>query len=75
MRSESLRLARGALVRLDASRGVEVSVRCGRVWITQERDARDLWLTAGESVQLEGEGLALIEADRDAHVRIERVHN
>jgi hypothetical protein len=71
---ESLALARGDLVRLDAARGVDVSVESGRVWITQERDARDLWLTAGDSVHLDGQGLALLEADRHAHVRIEQGH-
>jgi ferric-dicitrate binding protein FerR (iron transport regulator) len=72
---ESLALARGELVRLDAACGVKVSVDSGRVWITQESDPRDLWLTAGESVHLDGEGLALLEADRHAHVRIAHCHN
>jgi hypothetical protein len=71
----SLALARGELVRLDAAGGVDVSVESGRVWITQERDPRDLWLTAGESVHLDGAGLALLEADRRSHVRIRQVHN
>ena len=68
----NLALARGDLVRLDAGRGVEVACDSGRVWITQERDPRDLWLTAGQSVRLGGRGLALLEADRQAHVRIAR---
>ena len=70
MSGESHALARGALLRLDAARGVEISVDSGRVWITRESDPRDLWLTAGESVHLAGGGLALLEADRQAHVRI-----
>jgi hypothetical protein len=72
---ESLALARGELVRLDAVRGVDVSCQSGRVWITQERDPRDVWLTAGESVHLSGAGLALLEADGQSHVRIEQGHN
>ena len=75
MTIESLALARGELVRLDAGRGVDVSCESGRIWITQERDPRDLWLSAGESVHLSGDGLALLEADRHAHVRIEQGHN
>jgi len=67
-----LALARGELLRLDASCGLEVACDSGRVWITQERDARDLWLTAGQSVRLGGRGLALLEADRQARVRIAR---
>ena len=66
----SFDLARGELLRLDAGPGVDVSCDAGRVWITQERDARDLWLNAGESVHLAGRGLALLEADRTARVRI-----
>jgi ferric-dicitrate binding protein FerR (iron transport regulator) len=67
---ESVALARGELLRLDAACGVDVSVESGRVWITQESNPRDVWLTAGESVHLDGEGLALLEADRQARVRI-----
>ena len=70
-----VRLAQGELLRLDAFRGIDVSCESGRVWITQERCLRDVWLTAGESVHLHGRGLALLEADRHAHVRIARGHN
>ena len=70
----TLALARGEVLRLDAGRGVEVACDSGRLWITQERDPRDLWLTAGERIHLTGRGLALLEADRDAHVRIEQGH-
>ncbi len=72
MRVASFDLARGELLRLDAAPGVDVSCDAGRVWITQERDSRDLWLNAGESVHLAGWGLALLEADRSARVRIAR---
>ena len=73
--AKSLCLARGELLRLDAARGMSVSCESGRVWITQERDPRDLWLSAGESVHLSGQGLALLEAERHAHVRIAQGHN
>ena len=68
-------LARGELLRLDTARGLRVAVESGRIWITQESDPRDVWLAAGESVQLCGAGLSLLEADRHAHVRIEQGHN
>jgi hypothetical protein len=67
-----LALARGEVLRLDAARGVDVACESGRVWITQERCARDVWLSPGESVHLHGRGLALLEADQAAHVRIEQ---
>jgi hypothetical protein len=68
----SFDLARGELLRLDAWPGVDVCCDAGRVWITQERDARDVWLNAGESVHLAGRGLALLEADLSARVRVAR---
>ena len=70
--TRTLALARGELARLDAALGVDVACESGRVWITQERSLRDVWLIAGESVHLQGHGLALLEADRHAHVRIAR---
>jgi Protein of unknown function (DUF2917) len=64
-------LGAGELARLERAAGLEVACESGRVWITEERDAADLWLDAGQSVRLRGSGLALIEATDAARVRIE----
>jgi hypothetical protein len=59
-----LALAAGELVRLDAAQGVEVACESGRLWITEEAQPRDVWLSAGESVRLQGRGVAVLEALR-----------
>jgi hypothetical protein len=68
----SLRLVldAGELVRFDAARGVEVACESGRLWITEEDQARDVFLDEGQSVRLSGRGVALLEAVRQTRVRI-----
>ena len=63
-----LELAAGELVRLEAPGAIEVWCEAGRVWLTEEESARDVWLTAGQRATLAGNGLALLEAVRDARV-------
>jgi len=43
--------------------GCTVMCCAGTVWITQENDARDVFLTAGESFTFDRKGLALIRAE------------
>jgi hypothetical protein len=65
-----LALARGELLRLEGTGGVDVAVESGRVWITEEESSRDTWLAAGQSAHLEGRGLTLVEATERTHIRI-----
>jgi hypothetical protein len=65
-----LALRAGELLRLDAPGRVEVEVESGRLWITEESQARDTWLDAGQCARLEGRGLTLLEATRSARIRI-----
>lgn len=65
-----LALARGELLRLDDAGRFEVLVESGRAWITEEKNARDTWLAAGQSARLEGRGLTLVEATEQARIRI-----
>lgn len=65
-----LALAQGEVVRLEAAGAFEVVCEEGRVWLTEESNARDVWLTAGQRAQLSGRGLALVEAVRRARIRI-----
>jgi len=58
----ALTLGRGDMLRIVDGDGLLVQVAQGQVWLTQERDHRDIVLTAGESFRLERAGLALIYA-------------
>jgi hypothetical protein len=65
-----LDLAQGELVRLESAGVFEIACEEGRVWLTEESNARDVWLTAGQCAQVSGRGLALVEAVRRARIRI-----
>jgi hypothetical protein len=57
------RLARGESLKVRDGAGRMVMCCAGTVWITQENDARDIYLTAGETFVLDRPGLALISAE------------
>jgi hypothetical protein len=64
----SIRLARGALMRVRDAAGSTVSAQAGTVWITEENSVRDVLLRAGESSRLRTGGLAIVEAWTDAAI-------
>lgn len=64
-------LAAGELLRLEGSRGREVTVESGHVWITEEAQPCDVWLGPGQRVRLVGDGLAVLEAKGEARLRID----
>jgi hypothetical protein len=70
MKFESVSLAAGALLRLDAPRGLEVVCEAGHLWITEEDMPDDVWLAAGQRVRLVGDGLAVVEAKGDARLSV-----
>ena len=59
---DAISLERSDLVRIEDARDMHVRVERGVVWITQERDTRDVTLEDGESSRLDCDGLALIAA-------------
>jgi len=61
-------LAKGELVKLDGARGTTLRVTRGAIWLTQERDTRDIVLTAGDTFTVDREGVTVIEAHGDATV-------
>jgi hypothetical protein len=63
-------LARGDLLRLDEARGTTLRVTRGKLWVTQERDLRDIVLTAGDVWTIEKSGLTLARAERDSCVAL-----
>jgi hypothetical protein len=59
-------LRRGAVARIDGRPGRGIAVFHGLVWITQYKDARDLFLGAGESFDFDRRGPVVVQAFTDA---------
>ena len=60
-----LRLKTNDFLRLLGARGVAIEVVGGRVWITEDGREADSFLAAGGRYRVSGDGLVLIEAERD----------
>lgn len=58
-------LAKGELLRVDDACGQSIAVVRGMVWITQEGDVRDTFLSDGESFVFNRSGTALAQAITD----------
>lgn len=72
-------LAPGELVRMDGAYGTTLRVTRGTLWITMERDIRDILLTAGDSFTIDRGGRTVVEAQGHATVcvlahHLEEVH-
>lgn len=61
-------LAPGEIVELDGARGTTLRVTRGTLWITQERDVRDIVLSAGDTFTIDRGGLTVVEARGNATV-------
>jgi Protein of unknown function (DUF2917) len=61
-------LAPGELVQLDGARGTVLRVTRGTLWMTLERDPRDIVLEAGNTFTIDRGGLTLIQAQRETTV-------
>jgi hypothetical protein len=61
-----LRLNNNDFLRLRGARGVAIEVMDGRVWITEDGLRADSFLAAGGRYRVGGDGLVLVEAERDA---------
>ena len=70
--NSELCLAHNAPVRLMSARGVRIICTAGRVWLTVEGEAGDVFLAAGESHLIRGRGLALLEAIGSGRVRFQK---
>ena len=57
-----LELKPGQIVTLDDAPGASVMARCGSVWITEEGEANDIVLGAGEKRVIANNGRTLIQA-------------
>lgn len=63
-------LPRGRLLSIRGARGALLFIEQGEVWVTQERDPRDIVLPAGAWFRLDREGTAVVEARRTARVTL-----
>ena len=61
-------LSKDALMRIRKGRGQVVTVLEGLVWITQDADPRDTFLADGESLQLEGSHMTVVQALQDTRL-------
>src|SRR5215467_647222 len=68
--SEPVALAARCVHRIESAKGMEIACVRGAIWVTQERDLRDWILMAGQSVVLEGAGLAVVYAFKDALITL-----
>ena len=71
VRGSTVQLASGALLKLHAPRGMQLTVEAGQLWITEEDQPDDVWVATGQRVRLVGDGLAVIEAKGDARLRLD----
>lgn len=55
-------IAENAPLRIHEGQGLRLHCLKGRLWITQENDARDIFLAAGESFTIDHSGLTLVSA-------------
>ena len=63
-------MARGAVLRIEDEPGTVIRVWSGALWVTQEGDQRDHYLTAGASFTLDRDGAALATAMHSARVSV-----
>jgi hypothetical protein len=63
---EPIALEARSVHRIDNGKGTKVTCVAGAVWVTQEHDARDIILSAGQSAVLDRRGLAVVFAFKDA---------
>jgi len=68
--STLIRLQPGEAVSLDDVRGATLRVTRGIVWITQEREPRDVVLRQGDNWIVERDGRTVVEAQADVHLRV-----
>lgn len=59
------KLAKGEILRVDNALGQSIAVVRGMVWVTQEGDPRDTFLSDGESLVFSYRGTALAQAITD----------
>ena len=62
------KLAKGEILRVDSALGQSIALVGGMVWVTQEGDPRDVFLSDGESFVFDRAGMALVQAITDTRL-------
>lgn len=62
------KLAAGGILRICNARVERIVVVHGTVWVTQEGDQRDIFLSDGQDFVFDRAGTALVEAITDTHL-------
>jgi Protein of unknown function (DUF2917) len=70
MLREAVPLDRGDLLRVRDGRGALLYVQRGIAWLTQEHDARDVLIGAGDCFRIDRDGLALVQAHHNATITV-----
>jgi hypothetical protein len=65
-----LGMGRGASVRIEDGAGINVYIWEGEVWLTQEGDPRDYFVTPGQWFRIKRDGTALLYATRRTHATL-----
>lgn len=57
-------------LRLDGARGLRIECMVGMIWITETGHPDDIFLSAGQSYRLAGNGISLVESIGDGRIRL-----
>jgi hypothetical protein len=68
----SFLLPRRSSLVLDGARGTTIAVVRGSLWVTQERDMRDIILEDGARFVIDRDGRTIIAAEEDSRLRLRR---
>jgi len=69
--SVRLELTQKSVMSLEgAKHGITVRCFSGAIWLTQQRDIRDLLLVPGDEFTVQGKGLTVLQAIEDAIIAI-----
>ena len=67
----AVKLAERDTISVVDGKGARIAVTTGSVWITQERDPRDVLLRPGQSFTLDRDGTTIVEALIDAEIALD----
>lgn len=65
-----LEVPNGGLLRVKDARGSRVTCLQGSLWLTQEQSIRDVLLEAGQSFDIERDGVTLVQGMADSRLGV-----